>query len=105
MSSEVSRSCGTSFSAVRKKTSSPLSLASRKADSSGDVPEEIRPTQPPVAVLYVEEPVVQESFGGGSETLFAGSYSYTSSWLLTSCGTSASLELKNRRPLLERYRD
>jgi hypothetical protein len=45
-SSDVSTSCDTSLDAVRKNTSSPVSLASRKADSSADVPEETNDTQP-----------------------------------------------------------
>ena len=43
---QQSVSCGTSCALVRKNTSLPLSLASRKADSRSDSPEEISATQP-----------------------------------------------------------
>src|SRR5581483_5944315 len=52
-SSAVSVSCAASWASVRKNTSPPFSLASTNADSSGEVPEETRPTQPPERSLKV----------------------------------------------------
>jgi hypothetical protein len=68
----LSKSWGANCAVVRKKTSSTLSLASRNTDSSADVPDEIKPTQPPDASLNVALEVKQLPIP-------AGSYSYTSS--------------------------
>jgi hypothetical protein len=85
-----------------KNTSPPDSLASRNADSSRELPDEIKPTQPPPAALNTtlpdEVPLAQPPTPSGSN-------SYTSSVPFTSNGTSASLESKNNRPLSDKYRD
>jgi hypothetical protein len=91
-SAEVSLSSSESFAVVRKNTSWPLLLTSRNADSSPELPEEINPTQPPDPGLNPGAELVQLPTP-------TGSYSYTSCVPLTSCGTSASLLLKNTRPL------
>jgi len=79
--------CGTSFSAVVKKTSPPVSLASKNADSPNATPEEISDTQPPELTPTVESDSSQLPTP-------TGSYSYTSSLPLVSCDTNASLLFK-----------
>jgi hypothetical protein len=93
-----STSFGTSRSPVRKNTSFPLSEASKNPDSPEARPEEINATHPFELVTNPVVALVQPPTPTGSN-------SYTSSFLFMSLGTSASRELKNKRPESDRYRD
>jgi hypothetical protein len=74
-----------------KNTSPPVALASKNPDSAEDVPAETDDTQPPDVCTNVTLDAVQLPIPSGSN-------SYTSWVPFTSCGTSASLLLKNTRP-------
>ena len=65
-SNEVSKSRATSGWAVKKNTSSPVSLASRNPYTPEDVPEEIRSTQPPDVFPNVAETTEQSPMPTGS---------------------------------------
>jgi hypothetical protein len=91
-STAVSTSVPTSCSRVVKNASPPVPLASRNVDGPAATPEEINPTQAPVAALNVA--LVELQFPTP-----AGSNSYTSKLPFVSCGTNPSLLFMNNRPL------
>jgi hypothetical protein len=86
-----STSCEVNLAPVRKNTSLPLTLASKKLDGSDDVPEEISDRQPSLLALNVVLVAVQLPVPSGSN-------SYTSSLLFTSPERSPSELSKNTRP-------